>query len=145
MSILARPHQMPVRIVTGAFILNSGLGKLRNTEEMADGIHGTAATAYPFLKEWEPQKFTRTLGTAEVAIGATLLLPFVPSLLAGTALTGFASGLLGLYLKIPGMREEGSLRPTQQGLPLAKDSWMLGIGLSLVLEALGGKRRCRTD
>lgn len=141
MSILARPHQMPVRIVTGAFILNSGLGKLRNTEEMADGIHGTAATAYPFVKDWEPQRFTRMLGNAEVAIGATLLAPFVPSLLAGAALTGFSAGLVGLYLKTPGMREEGSVRPTQQGIPLAKDSWMLGIGLSLMLEALAGKKK----
>ncbi|WP_051467368.1 DoxX family membrane protein [Actinomadura oligospora] len=141
MSILARPHQMPMRIMTGAFILNSGLGKIRNTEEMADGIHGTAVTAYPFLKDWEPQKFTRMLGTAEVAIGATLLTPFVPSLLAGAALTGFSAGLLGLYLKLPGMREEGGLRPTQQGIPFAKDSWLLGIGLSLVMDACSGKKR----
>ncbi|MCP2340509.1 hypothetical protein [Actinomadura rupiterrae] len=143
MSILTRPHQMPVRIATGAFILNSGLGKLRNTDEMAEGIHGTAKTAYPFLESWEPVKFTRTLGAAEVAVGATLLAPIVPSLLAGAALTGFSAGLLGLYLKIPGMREEGSLRPTQQGIPLAKDSWMLGIGLSLIMESLGGRKRCR--
>ncbi|MFC4908821.1 hypothetical protein [Actinomadura gamaensis] len=133
---------MPVRIATGAFILNSGLGKLQNTEEMADGIHGTASAAYPFLKDWEPAQFTRTLGAAEVAVGATLLLPIVPSLLAGAALTGFSAGLLGLYLKLPGMREEGSLRPTQQGIPLAKDSWMLGIGLSLVTEAFH-RKRCR--
>jgi hypothetical protein len=31
------------------------------------------------------------------------------------------------------MRQEGSLRPTRQGIPLAKDSWLLGIGTSLVL------------
>ena len=56
--------------------------------------------------------------------------------MAGLALTGFSGGLLGLYLKIPGMRKEDSLRPTQQGIPLAKDSWMLGIGVGLTLDGL---------
>ena len=31
------------------------------------------------------------------------------------------------------MRQEGSLRPTRQGIPLAKDVWLLGIGASLIL------------
>ncbi|WP_407920885.1 hypothetical protein [Actinomadura logoneensis] len=137
---MARPHQIPMRLATGAFILNSGLGKVRDTEAMAETIHGTASTAYPFLKEWEPQKFTRMLGTAEVAVGAMLLTPLVPSLVAGMALTGFSAGLVGLYLKLPGTRLEGSLRPSPEGLPLAKDSWMLGIGVSLVLEALTGRK-----
>jgi hypothetical protein len=34
------------------------------------------------------------------------------------------------------MREEGSLRPTQQGTALVKDVWMLGIGVGFVIEAL---------
>jgi hypothetical protein len=149
MSILAYPHQLPVRLATGMFILNSGLGKVRDTEAMAGAIHGTAATAYPFLKEWEPQKFTRVVGNAEIAVGTMLLIPFVPSLVAGAALTGFSAGLVGLYLKLPGTRVEGSLAPTQEGLPLAKDTWMLGIGLSMIMEALAGKKRrtgkkCRT-
>jgi hypothetical protein len=55
---------------------------------------------------------------------------------AGALLTGFSGGLLGLYIKIPGMRQEGSLRPTRQGIPLAKDSWLLGIGVSLLLSDL---------
>ncbi len=44
--------------------------------------------------------------------------------------------LLGLYLRTPGMREEGSLRPSAQGLAVAKDVWLLGIGLGLVIEEL---------
>ena len=63
----------------------------------------------------------------------------VPSLAAGAALTAFAGGLVGLYLRTPGMREEGSLRPTQAGIGLAKDVWLLGIGLSLVLEEIGDR------
>jgi hypothetical protein len=38
------------------------------------------------------------------------------------------------------MREEGSLRPTQQGLPIAKDVWMLGSGLSLVVDSLTDRK-----
>jgi hypothetical protein len=65
-------------------------------------------------------------------------------LLAGAALTGFAGGLLGLYMKTPGMRREGSLRPSQQGIGLSKDIWLLGIGLGLVAEELA-QRRSSTD
>ncbi len=68
-----------------------------------------------------------------MVVGSALLLPVVPSGVAGLLLTGFSGGLLGLYIKTPGMRQEGSLRPTHQGIPLAKDSWLLGIGVSLIL------------
>jgi hypothetical protein len=60
--------------------------------------------------------------------------------LAGAGLASFASGLLGLYLKTPGMRRPGSLGPTEQGTPLAKDVWMAGIGAALVLAWLAWPR-----
>ncbi|WP_406465833.1 hypothetical protein [Streptomyces sp. NBC_01622] len=60
----------------------------------------------------------------------------VPAAVAGAALTAFSAGTLGLYLRTPGMRREGSLRPTEQGIPLAKDVWMLGIGISLIIEGV---------
>jgi hypothetical protein len=34
------------------------------------------------------------------------------------------------------MRKEGTPLPTQQGIPLAKDVWMLGVGLGLVIDDL---------
>jgi hypothetical protein len=43
---------------------------------------------------------------------------------------------LGLYARTPGMRKQGSLFPTQQGIPLAKDAWLMGIGLGLVIDDL---------
>jgi hypothetical protein len=49
------------------------------------------------------------------------------------------SGLLGLYLRTPGMRREGSLRPTEQGIPLSKDVWLAAIGASLVIDDLVGR------
>ncbi|MEU4834939.1 hypothetical protein [Streptosporangium sp. NPDC023615] len=136
MRLLSRPHQLPARIAVGAYILNSGLGKRSAGPETAEGLHGMAAGTYPFLKDMEPVRFVRLLSTAEIALGAALLIPVVPSLLAGAALTAFAGGLVGLYLKTPGMREEGSLRPSQQGIGIAKDVWLLGIGAGLVVEEL---------
>jgi hypothetical protein len=132
-SALAR--QLPARLAAGAFILNAGIGKWSADEEVAKRLHATAVGTYPFLGNVEPKDFTRMLAAGEIAIGSALLLPVVPAALAGAALTAFSGGLLGLYLRTPGMRREGSLRPSQQGTPLAKDVWLLGIGVGLLLDA----------
>ena len=124
------------RISAGAFILNSGLGKRGADEEAAAGMHGFAAGTYPFLKSVPPQQFAKALSTSEIALGALLLTPFVPTAVAGAALTVFSGGLLGLYLGTPGMRKPGSLAPTETGLAFAKDSWLLGIGIGLFTRGL---------
>ena len=41
-----------------------------------------------------------------------------------------------MWWRTPGMHAESSPRPTQQGTPIAKDVWMLGSGLSLVLDSV---------
>lgn len=130
------------RVATGAFILNSGLSKRNADEGTAKGLHGLASGTYPFLGRLEPAQFAKLLAAGEITLGAALLAPVVPTAVAGAALTAFAGGLLGMYLKTPGMRKEGSLAPTQQGLPIAKDVWMLGIGLGFVAEA-AARRRAR--
>jgi hypothetical protein len=134
---------IPVRLATGAYILNSGLAKREANEEMAKGLHGFATTAYPELQDTPPDKFVNMLSTGEIAVGTILLVPIVPSVVAGAALTTFAGMLGRLYLNTPGMREEGGIRPTEQGTPLAKDVWMLGIGTALMLDGLGDRRRKR--
>ena len=54
-------------------------------------------------------------------------------------LEGFAAGAYPFLAKLdPQLRLEGSLRPTQQGLPLAKDVWLAAIGASLVIDDLVG-------
>ncbi|CAL9662629.1 hypothetical protein [Streptomyces sp. enrichment culture] len=133
-------HVAP-RLATGAFILNSGLAKRGADEQTAATMHGMAKNTYPFLGKVESQKFIRLLSAGEIALGAALLLPVVPTALAGVGLTAFSAGLVGLYLRTPGMREEGSLRPTQEGTALAKDTWMLGIGIGFVVDGI--QRRCR--
>jgi hypothetical protein len=127
-------RQLPVRVTTGAYVLNSGFGKLQADQETAESLQGFAATTYPMLGKLDARRFTTLLAAGEIMTGVALLVPLVPAVVAGTALTGFAGALLGLYLKTPGMRKEGSLRPTEQGISLAKDVWLLGVGLSLVLD-----------
>ena len=124
----------PLRAATGAFILNSGLGKRNLEGEAAGGVHGMATSAIPQIQRLAPERFARMLSRAEIALGAALLLPAVPSALAGLGLAGFGAGLTRLYWKSPGMRESGSARPTQQGIGLAKDVWLLGAGLTLLLD-----------
>jgi hypothetical protein len=133
-------RRAPLRLTTGAFILSSGLDKWKGDEETAAQIHGFASGTYPFLKGIEPKKFLRLLAGSEIALGSALLLPVVPATLAGLGLTGFAAGLLGLYVKTPGMRR-GALDPrsTPQGLTISKDVWMLGTGLGLVVDGLTDK------
>ena len=57
-------------------------------------------------------------------------------MVAGAGLTAFSAGLLGLYARTPGMRQEGSIRPTEQGTAVAEDVWMLGIGAALLVDSL---------
>ena len=133
---------VPLRLAAGAFILNSGLQKRKADPSRAEQLHGFASGAYPELGQLEPKEFASTLSTAEIALGSALLVPIVPTFVAGAALTAFSGGLLGLYWRTPGMHEEHSPVPTDQGLPLAKDSWLLAIGLSLIIGSLlPGRRR----
>jgi|SRR5215211_1609322 hypothetical protein len=132
---------IPLRVTTGAYILNSGLNKQNLEGEAAQGVHGMASNAIPALKKIPPEQFAKILSTGEIALGVALLIPFVPSALVGVALTGFAAGLVQLYLQTPGMRKEGSIRPTPEGIGLAKDVWLLGSGMTLVLD--GWPKRAR--
>jgi hypothetical protein len=134
---------IPVRLATGAYILNSGLSKRDAGEQAAQGLHGFATTAYPEFKDTPPDKFVNMLSTGEIAVGALLLTPIVPTAVAGLALTTFAGMMGRLYLRGPGLREEGGLRPTDQGVPIAKDVWMLAMGAALTMDGMGDRRRRR--
>jgi hypothetical protein len=140
-----KAREIPVRLATGAFILNSGIGKASADAETAAGLHGFASGTYPQFQKLEPTKFVSLLSKGEIALGVALLAPIVPAFVAGAALTAFSAGLLGMYLKTPGMTKPGSIAPTQQGLPVSKDVWMLGAGISLMIDGLtdrpAGKKR----
>ena len=129
------PTHVPLRVATGAFILNSGLNKLKAGEEEQEKMHGWASSVYPMVKDMKAGDFTKALGYGEIGIGALLLLPTVPSAVAGTALAAFGAGLTGMYLKTPGMTQEDGVRPTAEGTGLAKDVWLVGAGLTLATQS----------
>jgi uncharacterized membrane protein YphA (DoxX/SURF4 family) len=135
MSLSAKLRRAPLRLATGAYLLNSGVGKLNADDETAKSLHGMASGTYPVLGKLEPKVYARTLAVGEIAVGTTLLLPIVPPFIAGAALAGFSGALLNMYWHTPGMHYEGSLRPTAQGTAISKDVWMLGIGLALMTDA----------
>jgi len=128
--------QLPARVAAGGFILNSGLSKWQADEQAATRLHGMASGTYPFLAKVPPGDFGRLLALTEIGLGGALLLPVIPAWLAGAALSAFSGGLLGMYLRTEGMHQPNSVRPTPQGVPLAKDIWMLGIGLGLLADDL---------
>ena len=136
-------RQLPPRLATGVFILDSGWGKQGADDDAAKKYHEMAANAYPFLRNIPPKTFTRLLSAGELALGAALVLPVVPAVVAGSGLAAFSTGLLGMYLRMPGTTREGSVLPSEQGIPLAKDVWMLGTGLGLVLDSDAPKKRRR--
>lgn len=134
---------LPQRLSVGGFLLYSGISKLNAEKEDAARYHAMASGTYPFFEQVPPERFAQGLALGEVALGGALVLPVVPDRLAGLGLAGFAGGLMGMYLKTPGLRQEGSVLPTEQGIPMAKDIWLLGIALSLLTHSQRSSRRAR--
>jgi hypothetical protein len=131
-----KARDFPGRVTTGAYILHSGLDKWRTDETRATALHGIASGAFPVLNRIPPTRFLRLLAASEIAIGTALLAPIVPNALAGAALTGFSGSLVTMYARTPALRKPGSIWPSQAGVAVSKDIWMLGIGLGLVADAL---------
>jgi len=134
-----KARDVPGRVATGAYILHSGLEKWHADEARAKGLHKVASGAFPVLECIPPERFTCLLAASEIAIGSALLVPVVPSFVAGAALTGFSGSLLTMYLRTPALHKPGSVWPTQAGTAVSKDVWMLGIGLGLVADSLGSE------
>jgi hypothetical protein len=99
MKVRVEAWHLPPRLLTGVYFLNTGLSKAGADEATAAQLHGFASGTYPFLHKLDARRFTRLLSAAETAIGVALVLPVVPPGLAGAALTAFALGTLGLYLR----------------------------------------------
>ena len=115
------PTHIPIRVATGAYILNSGISKLGADEGTAQFLHGAAAGTYPSVfKDMKPKTFAQVLAYSEIAVGGALLLPKVSSTVAGAALTGFGASLLGMYLKTPSMTLDDGIRPSPDGIGVAK-------------------------
>lgn len=141
MSLATKLRTLPTRVATGGYILHAGLEKWDGDQERAGAIHAMAASAFPGLESVPPAKFLRLLSAAEIATGSALLAPFVSEKVAGLALTAFSGGLVAMYLRSPALRREGSIWPSQAGIAVSKDAWMLAIGLGLLLEAVTSPRK----
>jgi hypothetical protein len=131
-----RVSHIPLRTATGAFLLNDGLGKNELPAQSAAGLQGMAKDAFPQAPELPTAAFGKALSAGEVAVGVALLAPFVSPVVAGAALTAFSGALLRSWWLTPGMHQEGSWRPTPQGKAVTKDVWMLGTGLTLLLDGV---------
>src|SRR5690554_5309083 len=129
-----------LRLVSGAFILNSGINKLRIDEASAAGLQQMAANGVPQLAEVEPAVFGKALSIGEISLGSALLLPLIPTRLAGLGLGVFSGALLASYLRTPGMTESDGIRPTADGTALAKDVWLAGIAVALIFGRKGAKK-----
>jgi hypothetical protein len=92
MSRRVRLRQLPERLSTGVFIVNSGLSKRHAEDDTAAALHGMAATAYPFLRSMPPQRFVCLVCAGERALGTALLLPVVPTVVAGRRAAGAPPG-----------------------------------------------------
>jgi uncharacterized membrane protein YphA (DoxX/SURF4 family) len=126
-------RNIPTRLATGAYILHAGWEKWSD-DSRAAGVHGMAAGAFPFLGRIPPSTFLKALAAAEITLGTALLVPVVPNRWAGLGLTGFAGGLLAMYLRTPALHKPGSVWPTPAGTAVSKDLWMFGIGLGLLAD-----------
>jgi hypothetical protein len=135
-----KARDLPGRIAAGGYILHTGLDKWHVDSARAEALHRTAASALPVLNNVPPDRFVRLLAAAEIGIGSALILPVIPGMLAGAALTGFSGALLTMYARTPALRKPGSIWPSQAGTAVSKDVWMLGIGLGLVTGSLADHR-----
>jgi uncharacterized membrane protein YkgB len=138
-----RVSHIPLRLATGAFILNAGYSKRNLDQDTAAQMQGMGAKVYPQLSKLKPETFGKLLSYSEMTLGAVLLAPFVPSRLAGLGLGIFSGSLLTMYLRIPDMTLEDGIRPSQQGTVVAKDVWMLGIAAALILDRKRVKQASR--
>lgn len=136
-------HQLPPRLACGAFILNTGIGKRSLDAEKAAGLRDQAALVFPPLKKMDPRRFGKLLSAFEIGLGAALIVPVIPTWLVSAGLIGFSGMLMGVYLKTPSLTMKDGIRPTPAGMGIARDIFMLGSGVGLLVEeaTTRGKKR----
>lgn len=136
-------HHLPPRVACGAFILNTGITKRSLDVEAATGLRDQAAVAFAPLKKMDPVRFGKILSTSEIILGAALLVPVVPTWLAAAGLTGFSGALMRMYFMTPGLTREDGIRPAPAGMAIARDVFMLGSGLGMLIDELTDRQDIR--
>ncbi len=120
-----------------------GLTKRSLDVEGATGLRDQAANAFPVLKRVDPVLFGKLLSGGEILLGAALIAPVVPTWAAAAGLAGFSGALMRVYLKTPGMTREDGIRPAPAGMGIARDVFMLGSALGLLVEELTSRQARR--
>ncbi|AJE66152.1 hypothetical protein [Corynebacterium glutamicum] len=132
-----------LRGVSGAYILQSGYGKLGLPNEAAAGIQGLAATGIPVVADMDSDTFGKFVAYSELGIGGALLAPFIPSRLAGLGLGAFSAGLLAIYFRNPAMTQDDGIRPSQDGTGLSKDLFLAAIAGALVFAPAKKRKKAK--
>lgn len=132
-----------LRAVPGAFIVNAAVGKFGSSPEKSAGLQQFAATGIPALKKLPSDQFANILAGAELAVGGALFSPFTSNRVAGAALASFGAGLLTMYFRNPNMTLEDGIRPSEEGLQLSKNIFLVAIGAALVTMDCSDRRAKR--
>lgn len=132
-----------LRGVSGAYILQSGYGKLGLPNEATAGIQGLAATGIPAVADMDSDTFGKFVAYSELGIGGALLAPFIPSRLAGLGLGAFSAGLLAIYFRNPAMTQDDGIRPSQDGTGLSKDLFLAAIAGALVFAPAKKRKKAK--
>ena len=132
-----------LRGTAGAFLLQSGWGKKDLPKKGYEGLQEMAKTGVPQVADLDPTVFGKALAYGELGLGGALLTPVVSNRLAGRGLTAFSAGLLTMYFRNDEMTQDDGIRPSAKGVTLAKDSWLLAIGLALFF--LKDKKKAKKD
>lgn len=133
----------PIRVAFGLFFAHVAATHWDLDTQSETALHRFACSGYPFLKKVSPKLFVKGMFASEVGVATALLVPVVPPVIGASALTAFGSGLMGVYAKAPGLRREHSVRPSEFGMAMAKDSWMVAAGASVLIDALLARRSRR--
>ena len=136
MEISANLRRAPLRLSTGAFVVNSGISNFNASDETAKKLQTNAARLVPQVERMDPRTFAKVLAAGEVTLGTALILPIVPAAVAGLGLSAFAASLLATQRPTNGQHADGQNDPPASATPAATDAWMLGAGVSLLLDAL---------
>ena len=136
MEISASVRRAPLRLSTGAFVVNSGIAAFSADNETTKRLQTTAARLMPQVEKMDPRTFAKVLGAGEVTLGAALILPVVPAAVAGLGLSAFAASLLATQRPTNGQHADATSQPATPAVPNATEAWMLGAGVSLLLDAL---------
>lgn len=88
----------------------------------------------PFLGKLKATDFLEVLSTSEIALGTALLLPVVPTVVAGAGLAAFSPGFsASTSARQACDRRAACVRPSRAPRS-PKDVWMLGIAAGFIVD-----------